>query len=269
MAAAWLLPTHGWRMLFLICGAAVVIAIVYVWLRVPESEVWRQQRSGAPSLRASAGGGRLAELFAPGMLRVTLLGTATSALALSAYWGASTWLPTFLVRERGLDVATMARFLAVLNLGMFLGYNVFGMLADRIGKQRAVIASLVGSGLTLPVYAVVSDHATLLVLGPLFAFFMAFAGLVGSYFAELFPTRIRATGAGFCFNVGRGISAFAPLALGSAATSYGFAPGIALCGGLFLLSAIVVALLPRTAASHEAGTDAPKAPGAAPSLDAG
>ncbi|XYI35799.1 MFS transporter [Cupriavidus oxalaticus] len=268
LAAAWVLPLYGWRMLFLICGAAVVIAIVYVWLRVPESEVWRAQRSGTLSAKTGAGSARLADLFAPGTLRTTLLGTATSALALSAYWGASTWLPTFLVRERGLDVATMASFVAVLNVGMFLGYNAFGVLADRIGKQRAVIASLVGSGLTLPIYTFVTDHVTLLVLGPVFAFFMAFAGLVGSYFAELFPTRIRATGAGFCFNVGRGISAFSPLALGWAATAFGFAPGIALCGALFLLSAAVVALLPRAASEQEAGADTSAAQRAAPSLDA-
>lgn len=268
LAAAYLLPAHGWRVLFFLCGAAVVIAIGYVWLRVPESEVWRAQRSSGQSARTSAGRASLAALFAPRLLRITLLGTATSALALSAYWGASTWLPTFLVKERGLDVTTMASFVAVLNVGMFLGYNVFGLLADRIGKQRAVIASLVGSGLTLPAYAFATDHATLLVLGPVFAFFMAFAGLVGSYFAELFPTHIRATGAGFCFNVGRGVSAFAPLALGWAATAFGFAPGIALCGGLFLLSAIVVALLPREIAEQDTGAHARKVPGAEPSLDA-
>ncbi|AJG19394.1 MFS transporter [Cupriavidus basilensis] len=268
LAAAWLLPAYGWRMLFLVCGAAVGIAIVYVWLCVPESAVWRQQRARGAAGEARAGSGSLAELFAPGMLRITLLGTTTSALALSAYWGASTWLPTFLVRERGLDVATMASFVAVLNVGMFLGYNVFGVLADRIGKQRAVIASLVGSGLMLPVYTAVTDHTALLALGPVFAFFMAFAGLVGSYFSELFPTHIRATGAGFCFNVGRGISAFAPLALGSAATAFGFAPSIALCGGLFLLSAGVVTLLPRAVAGQEAGANASEAAGAAPSLDA-
>ncbi|WP_454740281.1 hypothetical protein [Cupriavidus necator] len=96
----------------------------------------------------------------------------------------------------------------------------------------------------------------------MFAIFMAFAGLVGSYFAELFPTCIRAKGAGFCFNVGRGMSAFSPLALGSAATAYGFATGIALCGGLLLLSAAVVALLPRAANVQEAGADTSAAQGA-------
>ncbi|CAG2144312.1 MFS transporter [Cupriavidus numazuensis] len=267
LAAAWLLPVHGWRLLFLVCGAAVIVAIVYIWLCVPESAAWRQQRDLGVFAKKGAAGANLSQLFAPGMLRITLLGTTTSALALSAYWGASTWLPTFLVRERGLDVAAMASFVAVLNVGMFVGYNAFGLLADRIGKQPALIASLVGSGLMLPVYTVVTDHATLLVLGPVFAFFMAFAGLVGSYFAELYPTHIRATGAGFCFNVGRGISAFAPLVLGITAKAFGFAPGIALCGGLFLLSAAVVALLPGAVAAQEAGAEA-SAAGAESSLDA-
>jgi len=270
--SAYLLPVHGWRVLFFVCGAAVVIAIVYVWLRVPESAVWRAQRHGKQPTAAIPQGASLAELFAPGLLRNTVLGTAASALALAAYWGATTWLPTFLVKERGLDMATMASFVAVLNLGMFIGYNVFGLLADRIGKQRAIIVSLLGTGLTLPVYALTTGHGALLLLGPVFAFFMAFAGLVGSYFAELFPTRIRATGAGFCFNVGRGISAFAPLAMGAAAATLGFATSIALCGALFLLAAAVVALLPRdtvgTALHPGASRNAAGSGATDPSLDA-
>lgn len=253
-AAAYVLPAHGWRVLFFVCGAAVVIALAYVWLRVPESQAWleqRRQRGGQGPATAAVPGAvapGLAALFAPDLLRVTVLGTLTSALALAAYWGASTWLPTFLVKERGLDVGTMARFMALLNVGMFVGYNAFGLIADRIGKQRAVILSLVGTGLALPLYIQATDRTVLLWLGPAFAFFMAFAGLMGSYFAELFPTQLRATGTGFCFNVGRGISAFAPLALGSLSASLGFAMGIALCGGLFLVAAVVVALLPRDGA---------------------
>ena len=175
-----------------------------------------------------------------------------SALTLAAYWGASTWLPTFLQKERGLETGTMARFLVLLNIGMFVGYNAFGYIADRVGKKKALILSLVCSGLLLPFYVQATDHLLLLWLGPVFAFFMAFAGLMGSYFAELFPTQLRATGAGFCFNVGRGISAFAPLLLGSMSATFGFGPSIA-CGGVFVIAAAVVLLLPagKTAAAEE------------------
>ncbi|MDR5826322.1 MFS transporter [Caballeronia sp. LP006] len=150
-AAAYVLPIYGWRVLFFACGAAVVIAMAYVWLCVPESEAWRaKQQHKHSGQHQSAGERGLAPLFAPALLRVTILGTLTSALALAAYWGASTWLPTFLVKERGLDVGTMARFLALLNVGMFIGYNAFGYIADRIGKKTALSLSLGCSGLLLP-----------------------------------------------------------------------------------------------------------------------
>ncbi|MDR5826323.1 MFS transporter [Caballeronia sp. LP006] len=89
-----------------------------------------------------------------------------------------------------------------------------------------------------------TDQTLLLFLGPVFAFFMAFAGLMGSYFAELFPTQVRATGTGFCFNVGRGFSAFAPLLLNSMSSAFGFGPSIAVCGGVFVAAAAVVMMLP-------------------------
>ena len=85
---------------------------------------------------ARRGRARRRPLFAPALLRVTLLGTMVSALTLAAYWGASTWLPTFLQKERGLETGTMARFLVLLNIGMFVGYNAFGYIADRVGKKR-------------------------------------------------------------------------------------------------------------------------------------
>ncbi|VVM88514.1 Putative metabolite transport protein YjhB [Pseudomonas fluorescens] len=237
--AAYLLPLYGWRVLFFISGAMVSIAMVYVWFCVPESKAWLAQRADRQQSAAN-----LSELFSPVLRRKTLLGTLASALVLTAYWGSMTWLPTFLVAERGLDAATMAGFMVLLNAGAFLGYNAFGLLADFIGKKRTIIISLTGSGLMLPVYTVATDHASLLIIGPVFAFFLAFVGLAAAYFAEMFPTHLRATGTGFCFNVGRGISAFAPLALGSAATVLGFATSIALCGALFLLAAGVIALLP-------------------------
>jgi hypothetical protein len=56
---------------------------------------------------------------------------------------------------------------------------------------------------------------------------------------------VRATGAGFCFNVGRGVSAFAPLALGALATGVGLGTGLVVCAGFFLCSAFVMTFLPN------------------------
>ncbi|MDJ0932478.1 hypothetical protein [Breoghania sp.] len=61
----------------------------------------------------------------------------------------------------------------------------------------------------LAIYALTETPSMLLWMGPAYALFMAFVGLMGSYYGELYPVRIRTTGSGFCFNVGRGVSAFA------------------------------------------------------------
>jgi MFS family permease len=44
-------------------------------------------------------------------------------------------------------------YLTVLNLGMFVGYNVFGLIADRIGRRPAIILALLGVSVMLPLYA--------------------------------------------------------------------------------------------------------------------
>jgi MFS family permease len=138
----------------------------------------------------------------------------------------------------------VAIYMTVLNLGMFVGYNVFGLIADRVGRRWAIIVSLLGVAVTLPLYALTSNHTALLWFGPLFAFFAAFAGLFGSYLGELFATRIRTTGAGFCFNVGRGVSAFAPFGLAALATVTGVGGGLLVCAVFFVAAGLIMFALP-------------------------
>lgn len=241
LLAGALLTNYGWRPLFFIGGFLVIIPIVYVWYFVPESKLWIEQKKNNVNKRSS----HVKALFSKDYIQITLVATIASALALIAYWGSMTWLPTFLIQERGLNSAQMGIFMAVLNIGTFLGYNIFGWLADVIGKRKAIIISLMGCGIFLPIYSWTFDFNLLFILGPIYAFFIAFSGLLGSYFAELYPIHIRATGAGFCFNLGRGISALAPLILGSVAITHGYSFSISLCGGIFILSAITFLFLPK------------------------
>ena len=243
--AAVLLPTYGWRVLFL-CGAGAVLAAGYIYLFVPESEVWKEQKRSRAIESGGSGNVSVSEIFGPGLLKNTILGTAVACFALTAYWGSTTWLPTFLVKERGLSMSTMAMFMVILNVGMFVGYNIFGYLADIIGRKKALTISFIGTTITLPIYVVTVNTTALLWLGPVYAFFISFAGLFGSYFAELYPTRVRTLGAGFCFNVGRGLSAFAPFLMGHIAAKYSLEVGIGLCAVFFFFGAITMLLLPET-----------------------
>lgn len=240
---ALILPMYGWRVLFLICGLGAVAVAVVLYFTLPESIAWKAQRAIAPTNIAGAKISVWA-IFAPDLRRTTVLATLAASFALTAYWGSTTWLPTYLVKERGLSTSAMALFLVILNVGMFIGYNLFGYVADRIGKKRAILISLAGTVITLPIYVMTRDHTALLWLGPVYAFFISFAGLFGAYFAELYPTSMRTTGAGFCFNVGRGVSAFAPFIMGSIASTYSLTTGIAMCAVCFLLAAITVSFMP-------------------------
>ena len=96
-----------------------------------------------------------------------------------------------------------------------------------------------------------TDHLLLLWLGPVFAFFMAFAGLMGSYFAELPPScapRARA-----CFNVDAASPPSRRCCWARCPPPSASAPSIAACGGVFVIAAAVVLLLPagKTAAAEE------------------
>jgi predicted MFS family arabinose efflux permease len=240
MIARYVLPTHGWRTLFLVGGAALVAALV-VWLLVPESEQWRRERATRRNSERVA----IREIFAPGLRRHTVLGTLAAACALSGYWGASTWLPTYLVRERGLSQMDMANFIIALNVGMFAGYQLFGWIADRIGQRKALLLCFAGATLLLPVYASLQDVTRLFWLGPVLGLFFAYTGPFGAYFPSLYPTRVRSLGAGFCFDVGRGVAALAPYAFGQLATRIGLERSLAFCALGFLLAAVVMWWMPE------------------------
>jgi dipeptide/tripeptide permease len=64
--------------------------------------------------------------------------------------------------------------------------------------------------------------------------------------AELYPTSVRATAAGFCYNVGRLASAAAPFVVGSLAAARGFGAAFAVAGAAFLLAAIAWIGIPDT-----------------------
>lgn len=242
-----IIPQFGWHALFLTGGGSMLAAIYYL-LFVPESEAWQRQKAKSDGAMTS-----VKDIFAPELARNTILATLVASCGLIGYWGASTWLPMFMIKERGLPANTAFMFFIVLNVGMFIGYNVFGYLADRIGRKKAVVISFLGTAITLPIYISMTDPTALLVMGPVYAFFTAFVGLMGSYLPDLFPTRIRTLGAGFCFNIGRGISAFAPFVMGFIAQKYSFATGIMICAGFFLLAGLTMLTLPNIDA-HKASS---------------
>jgi MFS family permease len=175
-----------------------------------------------------------------------------NACGMFGYWGLFTWIPGFLSLPvsqggRGLSLVTGTKFYLVLSGGKWLGYASFGFFADAFGRRKPYFTYLLIAAILVPLYGMAHSPLLLLLLGPFVAFFGT--GFFSGYAAiasELFPGEIRATAMGLSYNIGRGLSAVAPFAVGAIATSYGFGPAFLLLAGAFLVAAFLALLLPET-----------------------
>lgn len=240
--SALVLESWGWRVLFLFGAAPAVLAFA-VRRTVAEPEVWTARTTES----------RWSEIFSPVYLRRTILATLLASSVLVAFWGVTSWLPAFLATPAaqggaGLTITKSAAWLIVLQVGAFFGYVSFGWIADRIGRRPAFTLFMIAATAVVPLFAFgARSPLTLLTIGPLVGYFAhGYFSLFGAMLAELFPTRIRASAQGFCYNAGRLVSAGAPYAIGAAATQYGLGFSIAADALFFALGAILIWLLPET-----------------------
>jgi len=103
----------------------------------------------------------------------------------------------------------------------------------------------------VPLYGLARTPATLLVLGPFVAFFgTGFFSGFSAIASELFPTEVRATAMGLSYNIGRGISAAAPAAVGLLAERFGLGSAFLLQAAAFLAAALLALTLPETKGRH-------------------
>jgi MFS family permease len=242
-AVGLILPRFGWRAVFFF---GVVPALLVFWIRrgVPESEIWKK---GTGQRRSS-----LAELWKPGIRRHGIVATAMNTASMFGYWGLFTWVPAYLslpISEggRGLNLTQTTAWLIVMGVGKWLGYTLFGFIADGVGRRPTYIGYLlIAAGLT-PLYGIAHRPLWLLFLGPFVAFFgTGFFSGFSAIASEIFPTSIRATAMGISYNLGRGLSSLAPFTIGFLAARYGFGYAFFLTAVAFLLGACLASFLPET-----------------------
>ena len=147
--------------------------------------------------------------------------------------------------EPQVDVAGVR---VAVQLGAYAGYLTFGFIADRLGRRQAFVLFMIGAAVLAPVYGQFARSPLVLMLaGPLLGYFASgHFSMFGGFVAELFPTRIRATGQGTSYNIGRMAGAVAPYVIGAVATIPGVGIGLALgvTSAFFLLAAVLVFTLP-------------------------
>lgn len=243
VVAAVVLPTLGWRWLF---ALGVLPALLVFWIR---------RRVEEPPIAAAAGGPRTSpwSLLRPPLVGRTLLATAVSAAVMFGYWGLFTWMPSFFAAPveqggAGLGLVRSAGWLVPMQVGAFFGYLAFGHAADRFGRRWSFVAFLAAAAAIVTAYgALVRSPAALLALAPALGFFgHGYFSLFGAQLAELFPTGVRGTAQGLCYNTGRALSAAAPATIGALADARGLAGAIGSTAAFFVAGALLVLFLPET-----------------------
>jgi sugar phosphate permease len=180
-------------------------------------------------------------------------------------WAVNFWMPTYLRTVRHLSASNTGLYVAVLACGSLIGFLLGAYLADAIGRKWTFMISAVASIIMVLVYLYVPVGDTgLLLLGiPLNASILMKFAPMGPFMTELYPTDIRGTGQGFCYNAGRAIGSVFMTAIGFAAAIMPLGTAIAVFSTLaHALMLVMLLLLPetrgRTIASLE--PDAPDEP---------
>jgi MFS family permease len=222
-----ILPAEtAWRWMFVI-GALPALLVFYLRRYVTEPEI-----AAATRVKQEAEGNRAAlwEIFEGPILKTTILASLMATGMQGGYYAVTFWVPRFLTTERKLSIVDSTGYLAALIIGSFIGYLVGAWLADRIGRRNLFLIFSLGAIAVVLLYTQVPlTNELLWVLGFPLGFFASgyFSGM-GAFLTELYPTRLRGSGQGFCYNFGRGIGALFPFLVGALSTTTTLANAIAM-----------------------------------------
>jgi MFS family permease len=223
-----------WRLGFLIGIVPALLVVVIRW-KMKEPEQWRQAKEREKQ-DASQVTGSIPDLFNSQNIRNTVVGVALATIGLVTFWGSHIYGKNALLRHaqnEALDVEQVAPdadketkkiafdahsseikqaemiSMCLNTVGGGLGLVLFGWISNMLGRKGAFVFYHAGGFvMALLMFLVLipqnAPAAVLWVALPIFGFLtLGMHAGYAVYFPELFPTRLRGTGTGFCFNSGR------------------------------------------------------------------
>jgi MFS transporter, AAHS family, 4-hydroxybenzoate transporter len=228
LLAARIIPVFGWKSVFLIGGLTPLVLIPVLAIMLPESIRYLVVQKKSPSriltllrkidpatsaTEASAfairevnskDGVAVKELFAHGRLAGTLLLWVAFFANLLLYYFLINWLP-LLLQQAGLSLSNAILLTALLNFGGILGTIVFARSLDKAGNSRILIWAFLGCTASTVALGYSGANVPLLICAVFIAGFCANGALnnLSAVAANLYPTRVRATGIGWALGFGR------------------------------------------------------------------
>jgi MFS family permease len=218
-AISFIVLPLGWRWMFVV-GILPALLVVGVFKRMKEPEAWQKARASAASGEKRLGS--MGDLFKDDRWRKnTIIGLVLAISGVVGLWGIGFWTPE-LIREalKNTSLANRNWYVSMGTLlqdvGAFFGISTFTVLTAKTGRRPAfVISFFLALGATMMTFGWLREPSHIFWMIPILGFctLLVFGGY-SIYFPELYPTRLRSSGVGFCYNVGRIIAAMGPLTLG-------------------------------------------------------
>lgn len=243
--AAYLMSGLPNRYVFLV---GILPALVTLWIRraVPETEAWHEAKQNAVSEPS------VWDLFRGDVRRITLLTITVCSLSLTAHWAFMFWylqqlrkLPEVLAWTDAERNQLVGQIMMVVMVSSIFGNFLAAALARKLGYRWSIALLCVSYFLGMTAaYGVARDHQQLWYF---FVWIGASSGLFGlftMYMPPLFPTLLRTTGAGFCYNIGRIAAAFGTVFFGLV-SQVDYRPALLYAGFLFLPAALAALRLPE------------------------
>lgn len=203
----------GWRFLFFI-GTVPAILAVLIMRTIREPQAWQDARHGSQE-NLDRQLGDLKSLFGTRRWRRnTFVGVSLAVIGVIGLWGIGFWSPELITEAlKNLPQERIANIksegLIIQNIGAFFGMVAFTVVATRLGRRLAFgLAFLLGWIVVSGVFLLLSEPWQVYPMFFLLGFVtLALFGGYAIYFPELYPARLRSTGTGFCYNVGRVLAA--------------------------------------------------------------
>ncbi|HZY38653.1 MAG TPA: MFS transporter [Mucilaginibacter sp.] len=202
----------SWREGFLVGALPILAAGAGYWIE--ESSLWLKDRTEIKVAHKSA----IGLFFSSSNLKILATGSLIFGTMLIGLWAIFSWLPTWIQSLIATDAHKQGG-LSIMFLGMggLIGGFLSGWVIKLVGLRASLIASfLVCFLMSFLLFKTNSTFSPVIYaeIAVLALFFGASQGILSLYIPALFPAAIRASATGFCFNIGRLLTAWAVLFAG-------------------------------------------------------
>ena len=243
----------GWRLLFFV-GIVPSLLVVPIMFVLKEPEAWRRAKADAARGIVRKEIGSPVEIVrSPRWRRNGIVGLLLGLSGMIGLWGIGFFSPelisTALAGAPQATVDTVRGWgTALQDFGSFMGMIAFTAVASLVSRRLAFfVAFLSGMIVTAFVFHSLKTASDAYWMLPMmgFAQLASFAGY-SIYFPELFPTRLRGTGVGFCYNTVRYLAAPAPILLTYLSGMLSFRTAAVVMSSVYLIGMVTLIWAPET-----------------------